>query len=60
LSSRRRRDYGWAAAPDGPSDAGSLEVGDADGDGLGPADPGDGDGLGADGEGVGGRLVCSV
>jgi len=53
-------DYGWAAAPDGAAEAGSSEVGDADGDGLGPDDAGDGDGLGADGEGVGGRLVCSV
>jgi hypothetical protein len=53
-------DYGWAAAPDGPAEAGSVDVGDADGDGLGVAGAGDGDGLVADGEGVGGRLVCPV
>ena len=59
-SPRRRatRDYGWAAAPDGPAEAGSLDVGDSDGDGLGAADAGDG--LDAAGEGVGGRLVCPV
>jgi hypothetical protein len=56
-AARCPRDYGWVGVPDGPAEAGWLDVGDADGDGLGLADAGDGDGLGADGEGVGEWLV---